>query len=81
MSAARDMHDDINPPEADDEDPEETSADGKKKGWVGRETWVRGLDHVLPIDHEMGDWWGPVEKLVELLEQFVLVINGASGQS
>ena len=34
----------------------------------GREEWVRGLDHVLPIDHTHGNWCGPVEKLVELLD-------------
>ena len=33
-----------------------------------RETWVRGYDHVLPIDYQMGTWKGPLEKLVELLE-------------
>ena len=47
---------------------DEDEAGEKKKEWVGRETWVRGLDHVLPIDAEMGNWCGPVEKLVEMLD-------------
>ena len=52
--------------EADDPDDPETSKDKK---WKGREEWVRGFDHVVPIDHTHGKYKGPIEKLVELLEK------------
>ena len=45
----------------------EAPAPGGKQH-VGRETWVRGLDHVLPIDHTYENFCGPVEKLVEMLD-------------
>lgn len=33
-----------------------------------RATWVRGFDHVLPIDYTHGKYKGPLEKLISLLE-------------
>ena len=33
-----------------------------------RATWVRGYDHVLPIDYTHSKFKGPIEKLVSLLE-------------
>mmetsp|Transcript_58729 Transcript_58729/g.96983 ORF Transcript_58729/g.96983 Transcript_58729/m.96983 type:complete len:227 (+) Transcript_58729:51-731(+) len=38
------------------------------KAKKSRESWVRGFDHVLPIDTGYGNFKGPIEKLVELLE-------------
>lgn len=40
-----------------------------------RAMWVRGFDHVLPIDAEKGNWHGPIDKLVELLEVDKLDVN------
>jgi len=33
-----------------------------------REQWIRGLDHVLPIDTGYGKFKGPIEKLKEMLD-------------
>lgn len=46
----------------------EHEIDEGEKQKVPRETWLRGFDYVLPIDAGFGDYKGPIEKLVELLE-------------
>jgi hypothetical protein len=50
------------------EDKDEPDLQPQDKRERGREEWVRGLDHVLPIDYTHGNWCGPVEKLVEMLD-------------
>ena len=55
---------------AEEVDPDDPDAGLSKheKQMKMREKWVRGFDHVLPIDYKMGNYKGPIEKLVELLE-------------
>jgi len=60
--AAVDVDDPDNPAEG---GVKETKAEKIERS---RKKWVRGFDHVLPIDHTHGNFKGPIEKLVSLLE-------------
>ena len=53
---------------ADEEDGPSTESSRTEKAKASRAEWVRGFDHVLPIDTGYGNFKGPIEKLVELLE-------------
>lgn len=50
--------------EGDMEEPDVELASNRE---AQRAQWVRGFDHVLPIDADKGNWCGPVDKLVSLL--------------
>ena len=50
------------------EQPPEEAQRRAEKAKKSREEWVRGFDHVLPIDTGYGNFKGPIEKLIELLE-------------
>lgn len=56
--------------DAEEKKAEEGEADdGKeeKEGWVSRDTWIRGLDLVLPLDTGYGKYCGPVDVLEKLI--------------
>jgi len=54
------------------DDPEAAPEDWKKKA---RDAWVRGWDHVLPIDYKHGNFCGPVEKAKEMLDSGEVGVN------
>jgi len=53
--------------EVDENDPDQVDQKPDKFA-KSRAEWVRGFDHVLPIDYTHGDFKGPITKLISLLE-------------
>ena len=57
---------------AGEDEPEMASKDKKD---AARAEWVRGFSHVLPIDHEMTKFKGPIEKLKSLIDEEKYDVN------
>ena len=64
-----------NPEEAEEEEEEFAGMSKSEKHAKQRLTWVRGFDHVLPIDTGWGLFKGPVDKLLQLIKEEGLDVN------
>ena len=65
-------------PAAADDDPDSTEGkpmDRAAKRAAARAEWVRGWDHVLPIDYEMGKWVCPIDKMLKHMKDDELDVN------